>query len=93
MAGIACEHHAYRVYDPYYTDYHEWNNDEVVYYNRVGGRNPSRSPSRVPQASSAMSRKNIGHGATTMATTIAITTTTDHDQTLTHDQALSPAAA
>jgi hypothetical protein len=34
VAGIACEHHAYRVYDPYYTDYHVWNNDEVVYYNR-----------------------------------------------------------
>jgi hypothetical protein len=23
-----------RVYDPYYHDYHVWNNDEVVYYNR-----------------------------------------------------------
>ena len=23
-----------RVYDPYYRDYHVWNNDEVVYYNR-----------------------------------------------------------
>jgi hypothetical protein len=35
FAGIACsEHHSYRVYDPYYTDYHVWNNDEVVYYNR-----------------------------------------------------------
>lgn len=35
LAGIACsEHHAYRVYDPYYTDYHTWNGDEVVYYNR-----------------------------------------------------------
>jgi protein-tyrosine phosphatase len=35
VAGIACaEHHSYRVYDPYYTDYHVWNNDEVVYYNR-----------------------------------------------------------
>ncbi len=22
LAGIACEHHYYRVYDPYYTDYH-----------------------------------------------------------------------
>lgn len=33
VAGVACaEHH--RVYDPYYTDYHVWNNDEVVYYNR-----------------------------------------------------------
>ncbi len=34
LAGIACEHHYYRVYDPYYTDYHMWNNDEVVYYQR-----------------------------------------------------------
>jgi hypothetical protein len=32
--GIACGHHYYRVYDPYYNDYHVWNNDEVVYYNR-----------------------------------------------------------
>jgi hypothetical protein len=24
----------YRVRDPYYNDYHVWNNDEVVYYNR-----------------------------------------------------------
>jgi protein-tyrosine phosphatase len=35
LAGVACsEHHAYRVYDPYYTDYHVWNSGEVVYYNR-----------------------------------------------------------
>ena len=34
MAGLACEHHYYRVYDPYYTDYHTWNNDEIVYYHR-----------------------------------------------------------
>jgi len=34
LAGIACEHHYYRVYDPYYTDYHVWNNDETVYYRR-----------------------------------------------------------
>jgi hypothetical protein len=32
--GVACASHPYRVYDPYYTDYHVWNNDEVVYYNR-----------------------------------------------------------
>ena len=38
VAGIACsEHHSYRVYDPYYTDYHVWSNDEVVYYNRWTG--------------------------------------------------------
>jgi hypothetical protein len=31
--GAACgHHHPYRVYDPYYSDYHVWNNDEVVYY-------------------------------------------------------------
>jgi len=24
----------YRVYDPYYRDYHYWNDGEVVYYNR-----------------------------------------------------------
>jgi len=34
LAGMACEHHYYRVYDPYYTDYHEWNDQEVVYYQR-----------------------------------------------------------
>lgn len=34
LAGIACEHHYYRVYDPYYTDYHVWNDNEVVYYRR-----------------------------------------------------------
>jgi len=34
VAGAACERHAYRVYDPYYTDYHSWNHDEDVYYRR-----------------------------------------------------------
>lgn len=34
FAGMACEHHPYRVYDPYYTDYHVWNDEEVGYYNR-----------------------------------------------------------
>ncbi len=24
----------YRVYDPYYSDYHTWNDGEIVYYNR-----------------------------------------------------------
>ncbi len=30
--GCASRHHYYRVYDPYYTDYHVWNDDEVVFY-------------------------------------------------------------
>lgn len=44
-AGIACEHHPYRVYDPYYTDYHVWNDNEVVYYNRWAAEN-HRDPHR-----------------------------------------------
>jgi hypothetical protein len=30
--GTACAEHHHRVYDPYYSDYHVWNDDEVVYY-------------------------------------------------------------
>jgi hypothetical protein len=52
LAGFACEHHHYyRVYDPYYTDYHVWNNDEVVYYNRWAGethRDPHREFRKLP---------------------------------------------
>jgi hypothetical protein len=29
--GTACAHHYYRVYDPYYSDYHVWNDTEVTY--------------------------------------------------------------
>jgi hypothetical protein len=29
-----CAHHVYRVYDPYYSDYHVWGPDEDVYYHR-----------------------------------------------------------
>jgi hypothetical protein len=40
LASVGCEHHHYyRVYDPYYTDYHVWNHDEVVYYNRWAAEN------------------------------------------------------
>jgi hypothetical protein len=35
LFGTACaEHHRYRVYDPYYSDYHDWNHDEIVYYHQ-----------------------------------------------------------
>jgi hypothetical protein len=31
----ACGHpHYYRVYDPYYSDYHVWNDQEIVYYHQ-----------------------------------------------------------
>jgi hypothetical protein len=52
LAGIACEHHHYyRVYDPYYTDYHTWNDDEIVYYRRWADethRDPHRDFRRLP---------------------------------------------
>jgi len=33
LAAIGCaEHHYYRVYDPYYSDYHDWDDHERVYY-------------------------------------------------------------
>jgi hypothetical protein len=35
LASIGCaEHHYYRVYDPYYHDYHRWDDRETVYYQR-----------------------------------------------------------
>ncbi len=34
LAGTACEHRYYRVYDPYYTDYHVWNDEETRYYHQ-----------------------------------------------------------
>lgn len=43
--GIACEHHYYRVYDPYYTDYHVWNHDEDRYYHQWAVEN-HRDPGR-----------------------------------------------
>jgi hypothetical protein len=30
VTGTACAEHHYRVYDPYYSDYHVWSDDEVV---------------------------------------------------------------
>jgi len=43
--GTACEHHYYRAHDPYYNDYHVWNQGEVVYYQqwcRETHRDPGR---------------------------------------------------
>ena len=51
IAGIACNHHPYRVYDPYYTDYHEWNDSETVYYRRWTDethRDPHREFRKLP---------------------------------------------
>jgi hypothetical protein len=37
VLAARCAEHRYRVYDPYYSDYHVSNNDEVGYYRAVGG--------------------------------------------------------
>jgi hypothetical protein len=38
--GVACGHpHYYRVYDPYYSDYHVWNDSEVTYYHQWAHEN------------------------------------------------------
>ena len=34
MATIGCAHHVLRVYDPYYSDYHNWDDHERAYYNQ-----------------------------------------------------------
>jgi hypothetical protein len=37
LLGGCADHAGARVYDPYYSDYHTWNHDEVVFYNRWEG--------------------------------------------------------
>jgi hypothetical protein len=41
----------YRAYDPYYSDYHTWNDGENVYYNRwvVESHHPHRDYRRLPR--------------------------------------------
>jgi hypothetical protein len=39
VSGAACEHHYYRVYDPYYSDYHVWNDQETGYYRQWSHEN------------------------------------------------------
>jgi len=34
ISDFGCATHTYRVYDPYYSDYHVWDRNEVVFYNR-----------------------------------------------------------
>jgi len=32
IGNTACIHRPYRVYDPYYNDYHKWNDSEAEHY-------------------------------------------------------------
>jgi hypothetical protein len=46
-----CAEHHHRVYDPYYSDYHVWNDNEVVYYHRWANeyhRDPNRDFRKLP---------------------------------------------
>jgi hypothetical protein len=52
IAGIGCaERHYYRVYDPYYTDYHVWNNQEIVYYRQWSNETHRHANRDFPEAS------------------------------------------
>jgi len=52
VVGTACaRHHYYRVYDPYYSDYHVWNRDEDAYYHtwaRENHRDENRDFRKLP---------------------------------------------
>jgi hypothetical protein len=50
ISGCA-EHAQVRVYDPYYSDYHVWNDHEVVYYRQWVGEThrPYREFRKLPQ--------------------------------------------
>ena len=51
VLGTACAHHYYRVYDPYYSDYHVWNQGEVVNYDQWAHethRDPHRDFRQLP---------------------------------------------
>ena len=52
VLGTACaEHHYYRVYDPYYRDYHVWDRDEVILQSvaRENHRDPNRDFRKLPK--------------------------------------------
>ena len=63
VAGCA-SHATVRVYDPYYGDYHVWNDHEVVYYRQwvVELAGPTANSARCRLESSA----NTGTGGTTI---------------------------
>jgi hypothetical protein len=40
LATLGCaDHHYYRAYDPYYNDYHRWDDHERVYYEQWAREN------------------------------------------------------
>ena len=63
---VACATHVgvgYRVYDPYYSDYHVWGPDEGVYYNRwaVENHRENRDFRRLYTASMISLGGALGH--------------------------------
>jgi len=75
-----CATRTYRVYDPYYNDYHRWDDHENVYYHQwiVENRREDRD---FPPDWTMIGRRNIGLGVTIITmtmTTIMIGITTGH---------------
>jgi len=67
--GAGCaHHHYYRVYDPYYSDYHVWNDDEVTYYHSWAGRTTA-IPTVIFASFPPKNKKNTGPGGTATETT------------------------
>ena len=59
---------AHRVYDPYYSDYHRWDNHENVYYQQWVVEY-HEIPIVIFATSTRMSKSSIGTGGTVMVTT------------------------
>jgi len=51
VLSTACAHHYHRVYDPYYSDYHVWNDNEVGYYHQWSREN-NYDEHRLPPSAS-----------------------------------------
>jgi len=67
VMGTACAHH-YRVYDPYYSDYHvgiTWRSVTTP----VGSRQPPRRAPRLPQSAAWRTEGILGPGGTATAIT------------------------
>ncbi|MGB2665276.1 MAG: hypothetical protein WAK48_14820 [Candidatus Acidiferrum sp.] len=53
VLAAGCAEHDSRIYDPYYSDYRVWNNDEVGCYQRWAvetHRDPNRDFRKIPAA-------------------------------------------
>jgi hypothetical protein len=71
--GTACTEHHYRVYDPYYSDYHVWNDDELS-TTTCGPAITTATNTETFASFLPRNKKSIGLGVTAAGTTITIGT-------------------